>query len=96
MQHNQEMLVKNETAWAGKVRIVGVSVDDAKDIIQKRVESKGWAKVQHLTLLGWNNDHKLIKDFSISGIPFICLVDKFGKINYTGHPSSIPLEARIN
>lgn len=30
MKHNQEMLEKNEAAWGGKVRIVGVSVDDSK------------------------------------------------------------------
>lgn len=96
MRHNQEMLVKNEAAWAGKVRIVAVSVDEEKEIIQQRVNSKGWNKIQHLTLLGWKNDHKLISDFTISGIPFVCLVDKFGKINFTGHPSSIDLENRIN
>ena len=90
------MLVKNEAAWAGKVRIVAVSVDEEKEVIQQRVNSKGWNKIQHLTLLGWKQDHKLINDFSISGIPFVCLVNKFGKINFMGHPSSIDLEARIN
>jgi hypothetical protein len=49
-----------------------------------------------LTLLGWKNDHALIKEFKIKGIPFICLVDKWGNINYTGHPSQINLETRIN
>lgn len=96
MQHNQEMLVKNEAGWAGKVRIVGVSVDDEKEKIKQRVDSKGWNKIQHLTLLGWKHDHKLIGDFSINGIPFVCLVNKFGKINFVGHPSSINLEGRIN
>jgi len=38
----------------------------------------------------------LIQDFKISGIPFICLVDKWGKINFTGHPAEINLETRIN
>ena len=44
MRHNQEMLVKNEAAWAGKVRIVAVSVDEEKEVIQQRVNSKGWNK----------------------------------------------------
>jgi thiol-disulfide isomerase/thioredoxin len=96
MQHNQEMLVKNEAAWAGKVRITAVSVDDAKETVVGRVNGKGWNKIQHLTLNGWNGEHRLIKDFNISGIPFVCLVDKFGKINFIGHPSSINLEERIN
>jgi len=38
----------------------------------------------------------LIKDYKIQGIPFVCLVDKFGKTNYIGHPSQIDLERRIN
>ena len=96
MQHNQEMLEKNETAWSGKARIVAVSVDEKKESVVTRVNTKGWTKIEHLTLLGWKHDHKLIKDFAISGIPFVCLVDKWGKINFTGHPSSINLEERIN
>ena len=82
--------------WAGKAKIVAVSVDDQKETIVQRVNSKKWDKIQHLTLGGWDGDHKLVKDFAISGIPFVALVDKFGKINYQGHPSQIPLEERIN
>lgn len=69
-----------------------MSVDDSKEVIKKRIETKKWDKVVHLTLEGWNGEHKLIQDFSIQGIPFVCLVDKFGKINYKGHPMQINLE----
>lgn len=31
MAHNQEMLEKRKADWAGKVRIVGVSIDNSKD-----------------------------------------------------------------
>jgi len=96
MQHNQEMLEKNEAVWGDKVRIVAVSVDEEKEVIATRVNSRKWTKIQHLTLLGWKGDHHLIKNFSITGIPFVCLVDKFGKIAFTGHPSSIKLEDKIN
>ena len=96
MQHNQEMLEKNEAVWGDNVRIVAVSVDEDKALIAGRVNSKKWTKIQHLTLLGWNGDHQLIKDFAITGIPFVCLVNKFGKINYLGHPSTINLEDSIN
>ena len=90
MAHNQEMLEKNAN-WKDRVRIVGVSVDEDKEVIKKRVQEKKWHSVTHLTLLGWQNDHSLIKDFKIQGIPFVCLVDKFGKTNYLGHPMSIDL-----
>lgn len=96
MQHNQDMLAKNKEAWEAKVRIVAVSVDDQKEDIKKRVEDKKWNDIIHLTLGGWDGEHKLVKDFSIQGIPFICLINKFGKIDYLGHPSQIKLEDRIN
>jgi hypothetical protein len=91
MQHNQDLLVKNEAAWGSKVRITAVSLDENKEAIAEKVNSKKWDKIQHLSLLSWDGEHKLLKDFSISGIPFIILVDKFGKINYQGHPSGIDL-----
>ena len=96
MEHNQKMLTEYEERWKDKVRIVGVSVDDSKEVIKTRVEQKNWNKIVHLTLLGWKGEHSLIKDFKIQGIPFVCLVDKFGKINYIGHPMQISLEKRIN
>lgn len=73
-----------------------MSVDDQKETVVQRVTSRKWEKIQHLTLNGWDGEHKLIKDFSVTGIPFVALVDKFGKINYQGHPSQINLEQRIN
>lgn len=94
MAHNQEMLTKNN--WGDKVRIVGVSVDDDVDVIKQRVESKGWQKVEHLTLNGWDGEHRLIKTFGVSGIPFVALTNTKGEIVFTGHPSSINLEEKIN
>jgi len=96
MQHNQDMLDKNAEAWKDKVRIVAVSVDDDLEGLKKRIESKKWDKIEHLTLGSWDGEHDLIKFFQISGIPFVCLIDKAGVINYTGHPSGCKLEERIN
>jgi hypothetical protein len=96
MQHNQDMLNKNAEKWKENVRIVAVSVDDQKEVIVNRINTRGWTKIEHLTLLGWKHDHPLISDFEIQGIPFVFLVDKEGKINFIGHPSEINLEERIN
>lgn len=49
-----------------------------------------------MTLGGWKHDHSLIKAFSVSGIPFVVLVDTNGQIAFSGHPSSINLEEKIN
>lgn len=63
MQHNEDMLKKNEKEWAGKVRIVGVSVDDDLDELKKRIDKKDWKRIEHLTLGGWDGEHSLIKTF---------------------------------
>jgi hypothetical protein len=96
MQQNQDMLNKNAEKWKDNVRIVAVSVDDQKEAIVKRVNNRGWNKIEHLTLLDWKHDHPLISDFEIQGIPTIILVDKEGNINLIGHPSGLNLEERIN
>ncbi|EAS05846.2 thioredoxin family protein (macronuclear) [Tetrahymena thermophila SB210] len=96
MQHNQDMLTKNEEKWAGKVRIIAVSVDEDRKDVQDRINQRNWDKITHFKLNGWDASHPIIKDFSIQGIPFVALVDKQGIINYTGHPSGVNLEERIN
>merc|ERR1711907_267186 len=35
MAHNQEMLEKREKDWAGKVRIIGLSIDKEADAVVK-------------------------------------------------------------
>ena len=78
------------------MKIIAVSVDDSFETVVERVKNKKWEKILHLGLGGWVGTHDLIKLFSISGIPFVFLVDKHGRINFKGHPSEINLEQRIN
>ena len=96
MDHNQKMLEQNAEAWKDKARIVAVSVDEDLECIRERIEKKKWNNIEHLTLMCWNNEHGLVSNFKLSGIPFVILVDKTGTIDYTGHPSSVNLEQRIN
>ena len=44
LAHNQEKLERNP-AWEGKVEIVAISIDDSKEIAQKRISEKGWTKI---------------------------------------------------
>ncbi len=93
MGHNQEML-EHHPEWAGKARIVGVSIDNAVDAPRKRITEKGWTKVDHYWAEGaWGSD--ACKAFGIQGIPFCVLVDKTGTIQLTGHPASMDLEHNI-
>jgi len=47
MAHNQKMLEENGERWGGKVRIIGLSIDNAPGAVKSHVESKGWQKVEH-------------------------------------------------
>ena len=94
MSHNQEMLEKHPE-WAGKVRIVGVSIDDEIEKPTQRVQEKGWTKIDHFwSPGGWGSE--VCKTFGIHGIPFCVLVDGTGTIQLTGHPMSMNLEANLS
>merc|ERR1712048_224859 len=88
MAHNQKMLEEND--WADKVRIIGVSLDQAIPPLKARVEEKGWTKVEHY----WRAQNDF-KSWGFSGIPHVALMDKSGKIVYKGHPASGNLEETI-
>lgn len=47
------MLVKNKEIWGENVRIVGISVDETKEEIIERVNSKNWKDVNHFYIGGW-------------------------------------------
>ena len=95
MSHNQEMLERNEENWNGKVRILGLSVDEEIESIKQRVEEKKWNKIEHYQVEGgWS--HEIMETYEINGIPQVFLLDKKGDIQYSGHPNSIDLEKAIN
>jgi hypothetical protein len=76
MQHNQEMLEKNEN-WKGKVEIVGLSVDDELADVTKRIEEKKWTSINHYRFTkGWDGENFTLKAFKLRGIPFVALLDK--------------------
>lgn len=86
MAHNQKMLEENETKWGGKVRLIGLSIDNAADTVKKHVETKGWKKVEHYHARNGNCTGD--KDFGVSGVPHVCIVDTNGVIVFIGHPAN--------
>ena len=95
MAHNQEMLKKHEEKWRDKVRIIAASMDEKKEVVVKRVNDQKWDRIEHYHLPGdWK--HPAPVSYNCSSVPMIVLVDKFGKIEYIGHPYSINLEEKIN
>jgi len=41
------MLVNNENKWNGKIRIVGLSMDDEMETAKSKVNEKKWDKIEH-------------------------------------------------
>ena len=85
MAHNQHMLEHKGAEWGDKVKIVGLSIDGEKAKLKSHVETKGWNKVDHYFIGGAD---KCKKDYGISGVPHVLLVDTNGKIVFKGHPAS--------
>ena len=88
------MLEENESKWAGKVRLIGLSIDDEAETVKNHVEEKGWTKVEHyhVSTPGCSAD----KEYGVNGVPHVLLVDTDGKIVFVGHPASRNLEEDIN
>jgi len=93
MKHNQDMLEKRSD-WAGKVRLIGLSIDQDAETVKKHVESKGWTSVEHWHIR--NGKCVADKEYGISGVPHVALIDKEGKIVFKGHPASRKLEEDID
>jgi len=84
MQHNADMLAKRGKDWEGKVRIIGLSIDQSKEAVVKHCEPKGWLTVEHYHRAGSDCS----KVYSVNGVPHVMLIDKDGKIAFKGHPAN--------
>ena len=91
MAHNQEMITHNAD-WAGKVRIIGLSIDDSASTVKSHVTAKGWTSVEHYQ----QGDSGAADAWGITGVPHCALVNKEGTIVWRGHPASVDLQAEIN
>lgn len=88
MAHNQKMLEENGEKWGGKVRLMGLSIDNECGAVKKHVEAKGWGLPEHYHVKA--EGCMAQKMFDISGVPHVLIVDTEGIIVYKGHPASRP------
>jgi len=84
MQHNVDMLAKRGEEWKDKARIIGLSIDQTKDAVNKHVADKKWESVEHFH----RSESDCSKVYSVNGVPHVMLVDKEGKIAFKGHPAN--------
>jgi len=64
------MLEKRKADWDGKVRIVGLSIDQSKEKMVTHVNTKGWTSVEH-----YFRDKSDCSDvYGVSGVPHVLLL----------------------
>ncbi len=96
MAHNSEVLKKRGADWQGKATILAVSCDNTMEILRKHVTAKGWENVPQYWAGEGAFGSKPFRDYVITGVPTAFLLDKEGKIVWTGHPSGFDLEGEID
>lgn len=84
MQHNQDMLTKRGSEWGEKLKIIGISIDQAKDTVAKHVDSKGWTSVEHY----WRGESDCSTVYGVQGVPHVMIIDRNGVIAFKGHPAT--------
>jgi len=90
MQHNEDMLTKRGAEWGDKVKIIGISIDQAAEAVVKHVEAKDWRRPIHYHRAKSNCSDV----YQVRGVPHVMLLDTTGKIVFKGHPAGRPdLEA---
>lgn len=94
MDHNQAMLTNKKAAWGDKVRIVGLSIDNAVPTVKAHVEKKKWTSIEHYHVR--NGECDASETYGSGGVPHVWLVDTNGKIVFMGHPSTRNLEEDID
>lgn len=82
------MLEENSEKWGGKVRIIGLSIDNAAGAVKSHVEAKGWTKPEHYHVKAAGCTAQA--DHGVAGVPHVLLVDTNGKIVFKGHPAKRP------
>jgi thiol-disulfide isomerase/thioredoxin len=97
MAHNNSLLTRR-TDYAGKVTLIGASIDDSIDIIRQHVNKRGWNAVLQTFCgageAGWGC--KAAKTYAVRGVPTAYLIAADGRITWSGHPSEIDLEKELD
>merc|ERR1719324_424926 len=86
MAHNEEMLTKRGAEWGDKVKIIGISIDQTREAVEKHVEAKDWNRPIHYHRAKSNCSDV----YQVRGVPHVMLLDTTGKIVYKGHPAGRP------
>lgn len=97
MAHNNDIMERRRSDWAGKAVILGLSIDSGLEKLQNHVRTREWLNVRHLWCgegsSGFRSTAALT--YGIDGIPSALLIDRDGRIVWRGHPASFDVEREI-
>jgi len=78
------MLDKRGAEWGDKVKIICISIDQTADAVVKHCDAKGWNSPIHYH----RAESDCSKQYSVSGVPNVMLIDTNGTIVFKGHPAN--------
>ena len=91
------LAIRHKTDWASKAVIVGVSLDDKREVLQENLRLNRWTHMPQLWAAipspGSNSTAK--RTYNVTTLPTAFLVSPDGRILWRGHPKEINIEREI-
>jgi len=92
------LAARHKTDWAGKAVIVGVSLDETREVLQENLRLNRWTHMPQLWAAipspGSNSTAK--RSYNVTTLPTAFLISPDGKILWRGHPKDINIEREIS
>lgn len=95
MAENESLAARHNEDWAGRVVIVGLSIDKDIATIRDHVARKGFAHVSQAFAHRDPSGANAADAFGIQTIPHAFLIDTDGTILWEGNPAGVDIEAKI-
>jgi thiol-disulfide isomerase/thioredoxin len=97
MAHNNTLLSKRSD-WRDRVAIIGASIDDEIATIREHVNKREWNEVLQAFCgegePAWRST--AAKTYAVTAVPTAFLIDREGKVAWSGHPGAIDVEKEID
>lgn len=93
MAHNQQIMQRRASEWAGKAVILGASIDETAEAAIAHVAKKGWQDVRQMWCGKGGSTPERI--YGVDAVPTALLIDRSGRIAWRGHPAAINVEHEI-
>jgi thiol-disulfide isomerase/thioredoxin len=91
MHETDDLARRRGAEWAGKVSLIGVSIDDTTEVVVRHLEKNSWTAARqawcHPVSGSTGRASAQVKAFQVTGYPTAFLIGGDGKLIWTGHPS---------